>query len=108
MNEPAVAPDPSPTASSASFAAHQAIDAGQWDDFLTPLFVAIQRRRELYNHKKQPPRFGMASHQVWAWMNGPGAPHWEVRGTGAVLDPETERAHRERRAQLMNEEKQDG
>ena len=24
--------------------------------------------------------------QVWVHMNGPGEPHWEIRGTGAILD----------------------
>jgi hypothetical protein len=28
---------------------------------------------------------GMESHQVWVWMNGPGKPHWEIRGTGAMF-----------------------
>lgn len=24
--------------------------------------------------------------QVWVWMNGPGDPHWEMRGTGLIAD----------------------
>ena len=31
---------------------------------------------------------GMEPHQFWIWMNGPGKPHYEIRGTGAMLgDP---------------------
>jgi hypothetical protein len=30
----------------------------------------------------------MESHQLWVWMNGPGAPHWEVRGTGVFMEEE--------------------
>lgn len=73
-----------------AFAATEAIRSGDWDDFIGPLFVAITKRRELYNQKKSPSRAGLEDHQVWAWMNGPGRPHWEVRGTGLVLDELTE------------------
>jgi hypothetical protein len=35
-----------------------------------------------------PPEYdlpGMEHHQVWVWMNGPGKPHYEIRGTGGAF-----------------------
>lgn len=45
--------------------------------------AAIDRR---YNPDQPPSRNGLERHQVWVWMNGPGHPHWEIRGTGALLE----------------------
>lgn len=69
-----------------SFAAVQHIEAGDWDRHLVQVAAAARWRLKLLDQNKQPPRTGLESHQVWAWMNGPGTPHWEVRGTGALLD----------------------
>lgn len=40
------------------------------------------------------------SHQRWAWMGGAPTPHWEIVGTGLVLDDET-LAELERRRELL-------
>lgn len=72
-----------------AFAASEAIAAGEWDRHLHTIQVALTRRRqELEDPNHPPPRTTAmiaSGHQVWAWMNGPGKPHWEVRGTGARL-----------------------
>lgn len=72
---------------SAAFAASEAIRAGEWDDHLQQLAWEVKKRQELYD-RARPPRLTTPpeKHQVWAWMNGPGRPHWEIRGTGLVLD----------------------
>ena len=38
----------------------------------------------------KPPSKRLPPGQVWVGMNGPDAPHWEPRGTGALLDETTE------------------
>lgn len=45
---------------------------------------------DIYDRRNPPSREGLESHQVWVWMNGPGQPHWEVRGTGVALDRATQ------------------
>lgn len=72
--------------SAAAFAASQAITDGEWDKSLFPLLLAIKDRMELINHDKKPAR-SLPAGQIWVWMGGPGTPHWEVVGTGA-LPPE--------------------
>jgi hypothetical protein len=72
------------------FAASEAIQSGELDDYLDQLLVVIQARRRLYDMTRSPARTPemVANGQVWAGMNGPGRPHWEVRGTGAMMsDP---------------------
>ena len=44
-----------------------------------------------------------SGHQVWAGMNGPLGPHWEVRGTGARISPDDLAELEARRAQLLAE-----
>jgi hypothetical protein len=73
----------------AAFAATESIRAGDWDAALIPLLQVIQdRRRRLEDMSEPPPKTRemiASGHQVWVGMNGPGKPHWEVRGTGALL-----------------------
>lgn len=40
------------------------------------------------------------SHQLWAWMRGAPTPHYEIVGTGALIDDET-RVEMERRRELL-------
>lgn len=77
----------------AAFAAVEAIKAGEWDRALVPLLATVRERMALIDPSKPPrmtPEMIASGHQVWVWMNGPGTPHWEVRGTGAL--PEEDRA----------------
>jgi hypothetical protein len=73
----------------AAFAATESITAGDWDDSLLALEIVIRARRRVLENMDEPPpktREMLASgHQVWVGMNGPGKPHWEVRGTGCVI-----------------------
>lgn len=39
----------------------------------------------LHNSSQVPPREWHGPGQTWVWMNGPGEPHWEIRGTGLVF-----------------------
>jgi len=69
-----------------AFAAVLAVEEGRLDEHLFGLWVAVNKRRALYDPRKPPPRpADMEDHQVWAWMNVPG--RWEIRGTGATLGP---------------------
>lgn len=76
--------------SAAAFAATEAILAGDWDRHLASLRMALFDRQRVLEDMSQPPpktREMIASgHQVWVGMNGPGKPHWEVRGTGVLLN----------------------
>lgn len=82
------------SASAAAFAAVTAIEDGEWDWNLQSIARSITRRLVLIDHTK-PPRLTAemiaSGHQVWAWMNGLGTPHWEVRGTGAIVPEEMRR-----------------
>jgi hypothetical protein len=73
---------------SAAFAATEAIRAGEWDGFLPQIRMALADRERVLRNPDQPPpktdAMVASGHQVWAWMNGPGKPHWEVRGTGMI------------------------
>lgn len=84
--------------SAAAFAANEAIRSGEFDSFLDELLRTVQARRELIDHSRKPKTW-LPPGQVWAWMNGPGTPHWEPRGTGVILPPELEAEHRARRGQ---------
>jgi hypothetical protein len=74
------------------FAAVEAIRAGTLDPHLGTIARAIaDRYRALASTEQlrldaQPARTPEmeASGQHWVWMNGPGEPHWEIRGTGVV------------------------
>lgn len=68
-----------------AFAYLMAVEDGEVDKTLQMVKAAILARQELINHDK-PPRKKLPQGQVWAWMNGPGTPHWEVRWTGAKWD----------------------
>jgi len=72
------------SAASASFAAHEAILAGEWDGYLDRIAMAIRRRRRMFDMTSPPPE-PLPAGQVWVAMNGPGPPHWEPRGTGVVI-----------------------
>jgi hypothetical protein len=74
------------TSSAIAFAAIEALRDGSLDDHLEQLNAAINERQRLYDMSRPPPRTAtmIEQHQVWAGMNGPGRPHWEVRGTGAI------------------------
>jgi hypothetical protein len=67
-----------------AFAAGEAVKSGDFDRYLVGLLTSIRQRLALIDHTRSPSRVGLESHQVWAWMNGPGTPHWEIRGTGAI------------------------
>lgn len=67
-----------------AFAAREAIEAGEWDRFLVSLAVAVRKRMELIDRSKKPSE-PPPPYQHWVWMNGPGTPHWEIVGTGAIL-----------------------
>lgn len=41
---------------------------------------------DLLDQSTPPSRAGLEAHQVWAWMGGANPPHWEVRGTGAIVE----------------------
>jgi hypothetical protein len=68
-----------------AFAAVTHIKAGDWDRFLVPILAAARERADLLN-PDVPPRTRLPQGQVWAWMNGPGAPHWETRGAGVPVE----------------------
>lgn len=91
--------------SALGYAASRAIEDGLLDDHLMQLHLAIQQRnRALRDPSKPPARHGgMEAHQLWVWMAGGAPPRWEIRGTGLVLDPEADAAHRARRARLAAE-----
>lgn len=73
----------------AAFAATEMIKAGEWDPYLDKLRIAVRDRQQVLEDGTQPPPKTISmlasGHQVWVWMNGPGKPHWEVRGTGLKL-----------------------
>lgn len=46
---------------------------------------------DLYNDRYSRPTEPLPPGQVWVWLGGAAVPHWEVRGTGVVLDPEEAR-----------------
>lgn len=73
-----------PVADAAAFAAHTAIEAGEWDDHLDALAAAVRRRKALYDDRKSPTT-PLPAGQVWVWING-NPSRWEPRGTGALLD----------------------
>jgi hypothetical protein len=66
----------------------QAIEAGECDRHLEQILTAAKARLELVDPTKPPRRQPPEPHQVWAWMSGPGAPHWQIVGTGARLPTE--------------------
>jgi hypothetical protein len=66
-----------------AFATVEAIKAGDCDRHLRTILAATKERLELIDPSKPPRRKPPESHQLWVWMNGPGTPHWEIRGTGA-------------------------
>lgn len=72
-----------------AFGTVEGIASGEWDRFLPKILIAVRdRQRVLENHEKIPPKTRsmiVSGHQVWVWMQGPGKPHWEIRGTGLVL-----------------------
>lgn len=68
---------------SAAFTAYESIKAGEWDNHLLSLFIAIQDRQEIKDHTRKP-RKSLPQGQVWVWMNAP-ANQWEPRGTGVIL-----------------------
>lgn len=71
----------------AAFAALTAIEAGEWDRFLLRLRAAIEQRRRTDAYKAHLiAGDDVSSHQHQVWMNGPGEPHWEIRGTGLIDD----------------------
>ena len=70
-------------ANAAAFAAVEAIRNGQWDAHLDQIGFAVLERKLMFDQSKKP-AIKLPAGQVWAWMNGPGIPHWEVRGTGAL------------------------
>lgn len=41
---------------------------------------------DIYTHGKPPSREGLEKHQMWLWLAGAKPPHYEVRGTGAIID----------------------
>lgn len=41
------------------------------------------------NH--EPERDGLEDHQHWVWLAGANPPHWEIFGTGLLLDEEQSR-----------------
>jgi hypothetical protein len=71
-----------------AFNASVEIEQGVLDRFLPQILIAIKdRQRVLEDHTKQPPKTQemlASGHQVWVWMQGPGKPHWEVRGPGVT------------------------
>lgn len=76
-----------PLFDSLGFAAVEAIRDGALDRHLDTIDRAIgARRRAIRRLNTQPERTAemVANHQHWVWMNGPGEPHWEVRGTGVT------------------------
>lgn len=66
-----------------AFAFAMAVEDGCVDRNLLLIRAAVNERLELINEQR-PPRIKLPAGQVWVWMNGPGAPHWERRGTGVV------------------------
>lgn len=40
----------------------------------------------MYMNPTHPPRIPLSAGLVWAWMNGPGTPHWAIVGTGVVVE----------------------
>lgn len=83
------------TSSAAAFAAFEAIRSGQWDAHMNQLMIAVGERSKILRDPTRPPPKTQSmiesGHQVWAWMNGPGAPHWEAMGTGAIVPEELRR-----------------
>lgn len=80
-------PDQVPTVvsqSAAAFAASEAIKGGEWDRFLAQIGSAVRERQMVLDHTRKP-TIPLPPGQVWAWMHGPGTPHWEPRGTGALV-----------------------
>lgn len=73
------------TAEALAFAAVTAIENGEWDRFLAQIALAVRRRLMLLDRTRQPSE-PLPRGQVWVWMNGPGTPHWEIRGTGALVE----------------------
>lgn len=72
------------TSAALAFAYLMAVEDGEVDRTLIMVKRAITERQMLINHDKSPKR-PLPEGQVWAWMHGPGTPHWEVRWTGAKL-----------------------
>jgi hypothetical protein len=84
----------SDAAAIAAFAAIESIRSGDWDAYRERLRRALTaRQRELEDPDHVPAKTAemlASGHQVWAWMQGPGKPHWEIRGTGALIYPQKE------------------
>ena len=72
------------TQSAAAFAATEAIRAGEWDAYLHQIAFAVKARQKLLDPLKKPD-IPLEPAQRWVWMTGPGMPHWEVVGTGAIF-----------------------
>jgi hypothetical protein len=68
------------------FAAVEAIREGALDRHLDTIDQAIQARRRVLRRSAAPGRTPemVDNHQHWVWINGPGEPHWEIRGTGVA------------------------
>jgi hypothetical protein len=70
----------------------------EWDAGLD----ILDEPREPNPREQVPPK---ESHQHWVWLRSETSPpHWEIRGTGALLDPDSEREFLERRARLAAEQ----
>lgn len=78
---------PTPQQLADSSVALERIGEGEWDFFLAKLYEAVTQRIAMTNHA-HPPNIPLRSGLVWAWMKGPGTPHWEKVGTGAVISDE--------------------
>lgn len=79
--------DQGATAAAAAYSAVEAVVRGQVDPYLAQIATAIRaRQRLLHNLAKSPPASELEPGQVWVQMNGPGKPHWEIRGTGLRND----------------------
>lgn len=74
-------------ATSLAFAITEGIESGALDLFLPVLALSIKQRVAMLDKSKPPTRTQemIDNAQVWAWMNGPNLPHWEIRGMGARL-----------------------
>jgi hypothetical protein len=87
-----------------AFGTVEAVKAGLLDDHLVTILQAVRDRLILTNQNREPSTI-LPPGQVWAWMWDEPAPppslhgeeflqdtrtrgHWEVRGTGVIIDPE--------------------
>lgn len=76
------------TITALTFAMCEAIDVGDADDLLLSVRRSVLNRLRVLQNPDTPPadtEAMIAQRQLWVWMYGPGKPHWEIRGTGALL-----------------------